>query len=363
MKIGVLGAGQLGRMLALAGYPLGFQFRFLDHNPAACAGQVGELIVGEFNDYRALDRFVDGLDVVTYEFENVPVEAAQYLSSKLPVLPGAQALATAQDRAAEKSCFKELGIPTPLNHNVNDESDISKALGVTGLPAVFKTRRHGYDGKGQLVAHSEAEALQAWEKLGRVPLICEQHVPFERELSMVAARQITGECVFYPLTENWHTEGILRKSVPQTNINLDLQSRAESKIRSVMDHLGYVGVMALEFFLHKGRLLANEMAPRVHNSGHWTMDAGCVSQFENHLRAIAGLPLGSTQPLSISAMINLIGHAPEVDSILRAEPTARVHLYGKDPKPGRKLGHINITAPGLESLKRKTERLSKLVGG
>ena len=346
MIVGVLGGGQLGRMLALAGLPLGRRFRFFDPSSEACAGQVGELHVGTYDDEGALDRFADGVDLVTYEFENVPVAAAERLAARVPVYPVPAALDVAQDRLAEKSLFRRLGIPTVPFAPVDEADGLDWAVGEIGLPAILKTRRLGYDGKGQIVIRSRADAEGAWDTLGRVPSILEGWAPFSRELSVLAARGRDGDVRAYPLVENRHRDGILRVSLAPAADGPDgsiarLQATAEAYARSILAELGYVGLLAIELFVVDGHLVANELAPRVHNSGHWTIEGAATSQFEQHLRAVLGLPHGSTEPLGWSGMVNLINVAPPLAQLL-AEPGAHVHLYGKGPRPGRKLGHVTI---------------------
>jgi len=363
MTVGVLGGGQLGRMLALAGYPLGLRFRFLDLSPRAPAGQLAELHAGDYEDLDALDRFADGLDVVTYEFENVPVVSARLLARRLPVYPPPQALEAAQDRLVEKTFFQEQGVPTPPFLAVDSEESFRAALRLIGLPAVLKTRRMGYDGKGQIVLREPKDADYAWRVLGDVPQILEGFVPFRRELSVLAVRGRGGETAFYPLVENHHREGMLRLSLaPAPGLADDLQAQAEDHARRVLRALDYVGVLAIEFFeTEDGRLLANEMAPRVHNSGHWTIEGAETSQFENHLRAVLGLPLGSTAAVGPSAMVNLIGSTPPPEVVLRL-PRAHLHLYGKAPAAGRKLGHVTLVERDEASLRARLEELRAIPG-
>ena len=353
MTIGVLGGGQLGRMLALAGYPLGLRFRFLDLTPRAPAGHLADLVTGDYEDPAVLARFADRLRVVTYEFENVPVATARFLAERVPVYPPPAALETAQDRLVEKTFFQGLGIPTPPFAAVDSEDDFRAALERVGLPAVLKTRRMGYDGKGQLVLREPREAEYARRVLGDVPQILEGFVPFERELSVLAARGRDGATAFYPLVENHHRDGMLRLSLaPAPGLTPELQGLAEDYARRVLEALGYVGVLAIEFFEAGGRLLANEMAPRVHNSGHWTIEGAETSQFENHLRAVLGWPLGSAAAVGRSAMVNLIGTTPEPETVLAVDG-ARLHLYGKAAAPGRKLGHVTLRAPDEETLRER----------
>ncbi len=304
-------------MLGLAGLPLGLRFRFLDPSPAAPAADVGELVVGEFDDPTALARLAAGADVVTYEFENVAVDSAV----RIDALPPARALELGQDRLVEKELFKRLAIPSAR----------FGSLAETGLPAIVKSRRLGYDGKGQ-------RRVDAVDELGEHEL-AEGFVAFDRELSIIGVRGRDGETRFWPVTENTHRNGILRASrAPAADAP---QAAAEAFLERLLDDLGYVGVIALELFDVGGTLLANEFAPRVHNTGHWTIEGAVTSQFENHLRAILGLPLGSTEALGSSVMINLIGGAPPVAEMLRL-PGAHVHLYGKEPRRGRKIGHLTL---------------------
>lgn len=345
--VGILGAGQLGRMLALAGYPLGLRFRFFDPAPDSPASSLAEHIVADYSDTAALDRFVDGLDVVTYEFENVPVNAVRHLERSVPVYPPALALEKGQDRYTEKSFFREIGIPT---------ADFSIETESITFPSVVKTRRMGYDGKGQAVLSSKAD--MNIELLAQSDLIVEEFIAFDRELSILSVRNRAGEMVFYPLAENHHKDGILRLSLVKGKVSSELQKQAEEYAKAIMNALNYVGVLAIEFFEKDGQLLANEMAPRVHNSGHWTIDGAVTSQFENHLRAVIDAPLGSTRPLGMCAMVNLIGTLPNVESVLKIEG-AHVHLYDKEPRAKRKLGHINFVEKDAQTLQKKLDQLKE----
>ncbi|MGE3913736.1 MAG: 5-(carboxyamino)imidazole ribonucleotide synthase, partial [Chloroflexota bacterium] len=331
MIVGVLGGGQLGRMLALAGYPLGLRFRFLDPSDQSPAGHLAELQIGAYDDVPSLERFADGLDAATYEFENVPEVAARILGERVPVYPPAIALETAQDRLSEKQLFSRLGIPVAPYAAVSSLDDLQSALERIELPAILKTRRLGYDGKGQEALRVPADVAPAWEALGGVPCVVEQRIRLRRELSVLAVRSRDGQTAFYPLVQNVHREGILRTSVaPAADTAGEVQATAESYVSRILMALEYVGVLALEMFVddETGALLANEIAPRVHNSGHWTIEGAESSQFENHLRAALGWPLGSTAPRGHSAMVNLIGAAPATADLL-AIPGAHVHLYGK----------------------------------
>ena len=357
MTIGILGGGQLGYMLALAGYPLGLHFRFLDPSPEAPVGRIAQRVTADYTDHAALEKFSNGLELVTYEFENVPVEAAKFLAERVPVYPPPAALEAAQDRLAEKALFRSLGISTTDFVPIAKPEEFEAAVKQLGLPAVLKTCRMGYDGKGQWILRTAEDAARAKAELPKVDLILEGFVPFRRELSVLAVRSRNGEIAFYPLVENHHRDGILRLSLaPAPGLEPPVQRAAEDIGRRVLESLKYVGVLAIEFFEHEGRLLANEMAPRVHNSGHWTIEGAITSQFENHLRAVLGLPLGPTGAAGHCAMLNLIGALPEPSEVL-AVPDAHLHFYGKAPRPGRKLGHVTLRAASPERL---ALRLSEL---
>ncbi|HEX2871304.1 MAG TPA: 5-(carboxyamino)imidazole ribonucleotide synthase [Polyangiaceae bacterium] len=359
-RIGVLGAGQLGRMLGLAGRALGLELTFLDPTADSPASAVGELLVSGYTDAEALARLAQAR-VVTFEFENVPVEAVKALEAKAQVFPGSRALEIAQDRLSEKTCFRSLGIATPAFEPVGSWPELLAALSRVGYPAVLKTRRFGYDGKGQAVLRTEADAKAAFERLGQAPLILEGFVPFERELSIIAVRSSAGEVACYPLVENHHSAGILRKTLaPAPGVDAELQRTASQHIEKLLAHLDYVGVLALELFQVEGRLVANEIAPRVHNTGHWTIEGACTSQFENHLRAILGLPLGATDAVLPCAMLNLIGDAPDAAAVL-AVPDAHLHWYGKAPRPGRKVGHVTVRAPDVETLAARVAELERII--
>jgi 5-(carboxyamino)imidazole ribonucleotide synthase len=350
VTIGILGGGQLGYMLALAGYPLDFHFRFLDPSPQAPVGRIASRVTAEYTDFEALEKFAHGLALVTYEFENVPVEAARFLQKLVPVYPSTQALETAQDRRSEKLLFQKLGIPTTEFASINSADELDQAVRKIGLPAVLKTCRLGYDGKGQWVLRTGKDVERVKKEIPSVPLMLEKFVNFSRELSILAVRARDGATSFYPLVENHHRSGILRLSLaPAPRLAETLQREAEKAARQILESLDYVGVLAIELFECDGRLLANEMAPRVHNSGHWTIEAAVTSQFENHLRAVVGLPLGSTNAIGCSAMLNLIGDVPDPAEVL-AVRDAHLHLYGKSPRPGRKLGHVTLRASSPEQL-------------
>ena len=370
-NIGILGAGQLGRMLALAGYPLGHRFRFFDPASDSPTSLLADHLAFDYTDKSALERFANGLDVITYEFENVPVEAVRHLEKSVPVYPPLIALEKAQDRLVEKTLFCELGIPTPkfstdmVNGSGTDariwSTDLERMHGFKtdeiGFPAVLKTRRMGYDGKGQTIINSVSE----FGNQNLTEMILEEFVSFDRELSIIAVRNKSGETKFYPLIENHHRDGVLRLSLVTGNISAELQEQAEEYAARVISALQYVGVLTIEFFEKDGRLLANEMAPRVHNSGHWTIEGAVTSQFENQLRAVIDAPLGSTSPLGACAMVNLIGNIPEVELILKIEG-AHLHLYDKPPRPKRKLGHITLVEKDIETLLEKLDMIRKVYG-
>jgi 5-(carboxyamino)imidazole ribonucleotide synthase len=362
-RVGVLGAGQLGRMLALAGYPLGLRFRFLDPAAEAPAEHLAERVTGGFHETEALHRFTEHLAVVTYELENVPVELVRHLERSLPVYPPPAALEASQDRLPEKSLFQRLGLPTVPFEPVETRADLDRAVAVVGLPAVLKTRRFGYDGKGQALLRAPRDAERAWAALGGRPLLLEGFVAFERELSQIAVRGRDGATAFYPLVENHHRDGILRLSLaPAPDLTPELEALARAHAMKVMEALGYVGVLTIEFFQQGATLIANEMAPRVHNSGHWTIEGAATSQFENHLRAVLGWPLGSTATDGPCAMLNLIGTAPD-PAVILAVTDAHLHLYGKSPRPGRKLGHVTLRAPDSGTLAERLLRLRPLLPG
>ncbi|MEA0735015.1 5-(carboxyamino)imidazole ribonucleotide synthase [Xanthomonas campestris pv. campestris] len=345
--VGILGGGQLARMLVLAGAPLGLRFAVFDPVADACAGQVAPLQVGAFDDAAALAAFAAQVDVLTFDFENVPAASAQQLATQVPVFPNPAALAIAQDRLSEKTLFRELGIPVPEFAAIDDRAGLDAALARIGVPCVLKTRRFGYDGKGQFRIKTLADADAAWDALGAqaatVGLIVEAFVPFEREVSVVAVRGRDGEFCAWPLTENWHVDGVLSASLAPASVDAGLQEVAEAHARALAERLDYVGVFALELFVRDGTLLANEMAPRVHNSGHWTIEGAETSQFENHVRAVLGLPLGSTAMRGHACMLNWLGAMPDAAAFL-AVPGGHWHDYGKQARDGRKVGHATVRA-------------------
>ncbi len=357
MKIGILGGGQLGRMMVLAGYPLGLDFRIFEPVAGSPTAPLAATTNSPFDDETALARFIDEVDVITYELEHLPLKTVRFVGDRKPTYPPPRALEVGQDRLLEKGLFRTLGIPTPRFAPVPAIDGIAEALAETGVPAVLKTTQLGYDGKGQKVVHSLAEGVEAFKILGDRPLIAEELVRFTREVSILGVRSRSGEERFYPLVQNRHERGILiRSDAPAPELTPALQEEAEEYCRRVMRELAYVGVLTIEFFVRDGHLVANEMAPRVHNSGHWTIEGAVCSQFENHLRAVAGLPLGSTGVTEEWAMFNLVGGDPAVGALCSV-PGAHLHLYGKSSKPGRKIGHVTVRrrdATAVEGLVKNT---------
>lgn len=361
--VGILGGGQLARMLALAGAPLGLRFLVLDTAADACAGQFVPQLTADYRDLDALAAFAGRIDVATFDFENVPADSAGWLASQVPVFPAPRALALAQDRLAEKQLFGELGIPVAPYAAVATRDALEAAAGAIGLPAVLKTRRLGYDGKGQFRLREPGDIAAGWDALGghEHGLILESWVPFDRELSIIAARSEAGEFVCWPVTENWHVDGILSASLAPAPVSDALAHVAVEHARRIAETLGYVGVFALELFQVGDALLANEMAPRVHNSGHWTIEGAECSQFENHLRAVLGLPLGSTQARGVSCMLNWVGALPESAAVL-SEPGGHWHDYGKQARDGRKVGHATFRAESAEALSAALDRVATALG-
>ncbi len=355
MTIGIVGAGQLGRMMALAGYPLGLDFLFLDKSATTPGGQVAPTLCGDLTDPKLLDALAERSAVVTFDWENIPVAALRPVTKKTRVFPPLRALAAAQDRVAEKQAFEKLAIPTTRYAAVDSHRQLEAAVRRIGAPGVLKTRRLGYDGKGQFVIRQASDTAAAWAALGGAPLIYENFVPFDFEVSVIGVRGRRGEFALYPLNRNLHRDGVLRLTRAPFGSRA-LQQQAQRYIRKVLEHFGYVGVLTIEFFVHRGRLIANEMAPRVHNSGHWTIEGAETSQFENHVRAIAGLPLGSTRSRGHSAMINLIGSVPPAPKLL-AEPGLHLHDYGKEARPGRKVGHLTLVESTAAARDRRARAL------
>jgi 5-(carboxyamino)imidazole ribonucleotide synthase len=347
--IGILGAGQLGRMLVLAAARLGFQTVVLSPDKNTPAGQVAtRSLRGAYDSETALAELATAADVITYEFENVPAAAVRELEQlRAETAPGARALAVAQDRVSEKDFLREHGVGTVDYAPVDDVDTLVAALERLGAPALLKSRREGYDGKGQVWVAAASQAEAAFDAIGRKPAILEARAPFRRELSVIAARARDGTIASYPLGENVHEGGILRRTTAPSRVDTPTAAEASRVARSILDGLAYVGVIGVELFeLEDGSLLVNEIAPRVHNTGHWTLDACEVDQFEQHIRAVAGWPLGPTAPFAGAVMDNLIGEEADRWAELAGDARARLWLYGKDEaRPGRKMGHVTRLQP------------------
>jgi 5-(carboxyamino)imidazole ribonucleotide synthase len=351
--LAVLGGGQLGRMLGLSGIPLGLRFRFLDPSPDAGAAAVGELVVGALDDRAALAAVARDAACVTYEWEGVPADAVEWLRAQgHDVQPGDAALRASQDRLVEKQLFASLDIPTAPFVPVDDRTTLDAALAAIGGPAILKTRRGGYDGKGQvrLDDPSPSVADDAWIQLGGAPCILEGVVPFRRELSIVATRGRDGTTACFPLVENEHRDGILRVTrAPAGAVEPEVAAAATAAATRLLDATCYIGTVCVELFeTAQHELRANEFAPRIHNSGHWTIEGATTSQFEQHLRAVLGWPLGAVDPRGFSAMVNCIGRSPDPAAIA-AIPGAHLHRYGKSARRGRKLGHVTVTASSTDA--------------
>ncbi|GAA3911740.1 5-(carboxyamino)imidazole ribonucleotide synthase [Litoribacillus peritrichatus] len=374
MKIGVLGGGQLGRMMALAGYPMGLEFGLYDPTEDSCGGQVAPLYTSPFEITDTLKKFVDEHDVFTYEFENVPLELAEYIAQRKPLFPGKDALFYSQHRLTEKNLFKSLDIPVTAFSKVDDRASLLAAGDIVGIPFILKTTTLGYDGKGQYRVMSQGELNELADKLfpeegdacqdtvygGVSEYIAEAFVNFTRELSIVCVRDQKGDCKYYSPAENDHRDGILHLSVaPAEGLSDEHLECLQGYAKKLLEKLNYVGVLSIEFFDTPEGLVVNEFAPRVHNSGHWSMEGSITGQFENHIRAIAGLPLGDTDNRSVSAMYNLVGH--DIDRAALNLSDVHVHWYGKEIKPKRKVGHVNILAESYSALKNKITEVDKLV--
>ena len=358
-KIGVLGAGQLARMMALAGYPLGIKIFTYEPSENPCASEITNFTQADFTDLNGLDNFAKQVDVITFESENIAHEALQYLSKSYCVRPCFLSLEISSDRLKEKNYVRELGFHTADFYRVDSLLDLENAAKTLGFPCVLKTTRFGYDGKGQCVIKNNEDITKAWQMLNeQTPLILEGFVHFQREISMIAVRNGLGETAFYPLTHNQHRDGILRVSMPFINANLQNQAEAIAKI--LLEKLNYVGVLTIEFFETSQGLLINELAPRVHNSGHWTIEGAHTSQFENHLRAISDLPLGLTGLKTLVAMVNIISELPDITRVL-AIPGTHFHDYGKPARKDRKLGHVTVTANNPLELQERLDQLISLI--
>lgn len=359
-KIGILGGGQLARMMALAGYPLGFEFVFYDPSESACAGQLGELITADYHNEVALEEFCQKVDIVTIDFENVPVETLKFVQKKKPVFPSPEVLEIAQDRMHEKQFCRTNGVPTAEFETINSSSELKFAAKKFNYDAILKTRRMGYDGKGQFRIDSVDSINLIPDDLYEQDLILEQRVPFKREVSVIVARNGLGAVKTWPLCENKHKDGILTTTIVPAKSN-HLDELTVSHAVKLAEALNYVGVLVIEFFQTEDQIYVNEMAPRVHNSGHWSIEGSHTSQFENHLRAGLNLPLGSTDMEGMAAMLNWIGAFPE-NVLSITEPNLYWHLYGKEPRPGRKIGHSTLLAPTPQELHDKIVNLVKKLG-
>lgn len=359
-RIGIIGAGQLGRMMALAGYPLGVECRFVDRDADSPGGQVASIRTAALDDLAALTALAEEVDVLTFDIENVSVDALRELEAVAPVRPSPDAVAVAQDRLAEKRLFQRLNIPTTSFVTIDEEADFDTAATTLPSPIVLKSRRMGYDGRGQRIVRDAASLAAAWDEMGRPAAIAEGWVDFERELSLIGVRGDAGERVFYPLTENKHRDGILISSLAPYE-HAELQRAAEDWMTAIMAQYDYRGVLAIEFFETEAGLLANEMAPRVHNSGHWTIEGAEISQFENHLRGVLGWPLGSTEVRAPCAMLNLLGSMPDTRAVL-AESGVHLHDYGKQARPNRKLGHCTLVDSDRPRLLKRLASLERVVG-
>lgn len=359
--VAILGGGQLGRMLALAGANLGIRTRVLDPQAEACAGEVAELVVAPFDDCDALRRLVDGADVLTWEFESVPQEAIDFCTELVPVRPGSASLSASRDRLIERDHLESAGFRTPEYRPVASTGDIERALDEIGLPAVLKARTGGYDGKGQSIIRERRQIAEAWRSIGERPALVEQLVAFDREIALLGVRSLDGEVRLYPPIESVHTGGILTEArAPADGLRPKALDRAIDAAEKLVESLEHVGTFAVELFDIGNDLLANEVAMRVHNTGHWTIEAASTSQFENHLRAILGLPLGRVKAHRPTRMLNLIGTVPPLD-MLASVPDAHAHIYGKRAQAGRKLGHVTIIARNEDKLDERARRVHHLI--
>lgn len=358
--VGILGGGQLARMMVLAGAPMGLRFELFDPAADACGAQVAPLQVAAFDDEAALAAFAARVDVVTFDFENVPARSAKFLAERVPVHPNPDALAVAQDRLSEKTLFQSLGIPLPAFADIRSRDELAAKVAEFGMPCIVKTRRLGYDGKGQFRIRSAADIDAAWDTLGsqveKTGLILEGFVAFDREVSVVAVRGQDGEFRAWPITGNWHVNGVLSASLAPAQLSAAQHEAAIGYARALAERLDYVGVFALELFCRGDELLANEMAPRVHNSGHWTIEGSETSQFDNHLRAVLGLPLGDTRMLGHACMLNWVGQMPDANAVL-GQAGGHWHDYGKQARDGRKVGHATLRDDDAAALAGALERV------
>lgn len=364
-RVAILGGGQLARMLVQAGVPLGVSFQVADKSSDVCAAQLAPTQALEWSDRDALAALAAKVDVVTFDYENVPADSVEHISQHTAVHPNAHALAVAQDRMDEKALFESIGLDTAPHAAVSSREELAAAVKTIGCPAILKTRRMGYDGRGQFRLHSDGDADAAWHELCEAAvqhgLVLEALIPFQRELSVVAVRSCDGEFRAWPLAQNWHNDGILSISLAPALVSDAIRDEALKCARAIAEALDYVGVFALELFVDGERLLGNEMAPRVHNSGHWSIEGAVTSQFENHIRAVLGMPLGSTEARGVSLMFNWIGQMPDRAVALR-HAGVHWHDYGKSARPGRKLGHATVCADGRAAVLARAEALARDLG-
>ncbi|MBJ7459282.1 MAG: 5-(carboxyamino)imidazole ribonucleotide synthase [Thermoleophilaceae bacterium] len=364
-RLGIVGGGQLGRMLALAAAPLGVECHFVDPSPDAGARVAADQIVADYENIDALIELSARSDVVTFEFENVSAPALAAIAGHTLVAPAPRSLQVSQDRLLEKQLFESLGFPTAPYRAVETLDQLESAVEELGAPSILKTRRLGYDGKGQVRIGTAAGADHAWKSVEAEPSVLEAVVDFKRELSVVIVRAADGSTVAYPLAENHHRSGVLHTSrAPVMAMDDPIQILAVERATAIATELAHVGALALELFEVDGELLLNELAPRVHNSGHWTIDGCGTSQFENHVRAVTGLPLGVAEPIVATVMVNFVGGLPAADAVLHV-PGAKLHLYDKSPRIGRKLGHANVVdlEDAADSLEDRAAVVTALADG
>lgn len=365
MKVGILGGGQLARMMVLASSHLNCEIEVYSSPGQTCVEGLCPITKKSFQDTDALKQFILSCDVVTYEWENISVPQLRNagVGAFQRFFPKLETLEIISDRYLQKSFFKTNDLPTAPFRLAETQLEVEKGVEAIGVPGILKTRREGYDGRGQRIIQSVEEGVKAWAELGSVPVTYEKFITFDRELSLVACRNSIGQMKFYPLVENLHVQGILRRTVaPAPFITKRYEDRAQMYASKIGELLNYVGVMALELFQCGDELLINEMASRVHNTGHWTIDGAITSQFENHLRAGLRMPLGDTEIKWPTAMLNLIGVVPSLGDLQQTVPGLFIHLYGKEPRPNRKIGHLNIIGNSSEELKQKLKILEPLVG-
>jgi 5-(carboxyamino)imidazole ribonucleotide synthase len=359
--LGVLGGGQLGRMLAQAAAGLGVAVRVFDPSADACAGQVAELVVGGWDDRGALARFCAGLTAATIEFENVPMEAARFVADRVPLFPGVDAIGPAQDRIEERGVLGRVGFTTPWFAAVDDAASLEAALAGRRLPAILKSRRFGYDGKGQAWIREPADAARALGRAGAGGAMLDEAVSFDREISLLAVRGRDGTVGHYPPVENVHRGGILLTSRAPAAVPAEVLSSLRASVEGLLARTAYVGVIAVELFEAGGVFLANEYAPRVHNTGHWTIEGAATSQFENHVRAVLGMPPGPTDMNGHAGMVNLIG-STDAGERLSGRPGVHVHVYGKAALAGRKVGHVTVVASSARERDERTDAVAAAVG-